>query len=156
MLHVKPQFNIQVNYKYYVHLCIVWFPLLSTHWSVCLSSLTQSKTLNGWVLEWETCLKTILIFSDTEMIHFTFMQVMKWIWETCQIPTSLNYHLYTRKLRQWPWYSNQAKNKEEEGWWWRWRVWAHSGLERRGGGWWWRHLFSFLHPSNETSHHRQV
>lgn len=71
--------------------------------------------------------------------------------------TSLNDPLDTRKLRQWPWYSNQAKNKEEEGWRWGWRVWAHSRLQWRGGWWWWwRYVFSFLHSSNEASHHWQV
>lgn len=101
------------------------------------------------------CLKTI-IFSCPEIKHLSFMQVMKWIWEVCQRPASLNYPLDTRKLRQWPWYSNQAKNKEEEGWRWGWRVWAHSRLQWRGGRWWWRYVFSFLHPSNEASHHWQV
>jgi len=74
----------------------------------------------------------------------------------CQRTASSNYPLDTRKLRQWPWHSNQAKIKEEEGWRWGWRVWAHQRLQRWGGWWWWRHIISFLHPSNEASHHWQV
>ncbi len=123
-----------------------------------------------WILAWKTeivfsCNKhtpiIFLLFYKFKTSYFTahrndtlhFFSSNTYL----KIPTSLNYPLKSRKLRQWSRYSNQAKNKEEEGWRWRWwGVGAHSRLQWRGGGWWWRYDISFHHSSNEASHHWQV